>query len=395
VTTLLERSRQLNTMAFACVLALTAPGLAAQTGRGIYVYPTPASERSGEYERALAAPGIDGVVVLLDWSDLTSNRKDVYDFRALDDGMLLAAKNHLAVELAIRAGRGIPDWMFAPPPSGLGLPRLDLVYSHHSGLGKCWPVPMPPPWSDEYLRAFDDMLNRVSQHLRQTGALSQVAVVKLTGMNGITEELRLPAQTTERTNGACLGDDVRIWLNAGYRPTRVQKAFRALVVSFKRAFPDVRFTLPVILGGEFPPIDERGQVLEKGPAHRVEQELLTSLVAIAASEMPNRFILQHNSLSDVEPADPRLVELARHAGVPVAWQTNLFLGNQHKGAGCGGAVREAVACDEGSFLTLLRHGITPEGGIGPNARGILIEVFPADALSFPHAIETAHRELTQ
>jgi hypothetical protein len=70
------------------------------------------------------------------------------------------------------------------------------------------------------------------------------------------------------------------------------------------------------------------------------------------------------------------MEIASTLGVPVAWQTNSYLGREGKGAGCGGGFGATSACDNQSFLRMLEAGITPKGGSGANAKGLFIEVFP-------------------
>src|SRR4029077_3886541 len=97
------------------------------------------------------------------------------------------------------------------PPAGLGAKRLDFVYSHHDGAGPCQAVAMPPPWGDDYQGAFADMLCEFARHLRDTGAARDLAVVKLTGLNTETEELRLPAQTRAETQKDCVTDAPTTW----------------------------------------------------------------------------------------------------------------------------------------------------------------------------------------
>jgi hypothetical protein len=363
--------------------------------RGIYVFPTPIAVANGDYEKALAVAGVDGVAIVFNWAELSPSGPGTYDFTALDRLMALARTHHLAVELVIEAGKGIPEWIFSSSPAGLGARRLDFVYSHHKGAGPPKRLAMPPPWDPLYLNAFAELLNQVAAHLKSTGADRDLSAIKLTGLNTLSEELRLPAQTPEETGRAESTDSVAIWLQAGYRPSLLQKAFTSLVRSFASAFPDIAIVLPVILGGEFPPIDERGQVLPRGRAHKLNEDLLAALVGNAAQLLPKRFILQHDFLVADQPAASAAVALARNNSLPIAWQTNLFYGGQGQGAGAVGRFGETVACDEASYLKLLENGIHPVGGTGPNAQACFIEVFPYDAITFPLAIIAAHDKLTK
>jgi len=377
------------------LLALSA-NLSAREGgpRGIYLYPYPASLRNGDWERAMAVPGVDGTAVVLDWAELSpSGRPKVYDFTELDKRVEMARSHRLAVELVIPAGKGVPAWMFAPPPAGLGAKRLDFVYSHHDGAGPCQSVTMPPPWEAAYQAAFADMLDQVAQHLRARGTAPDVTVVKLTGLNTETEELRLPAQTQKETGKACVTDAVTTWRDTGYRPSLIVQAMTGLAAAFAHAFPDTWVALPVILANGFPPIDDRGQVLPRGRARGINDRLLDGLVSTAAAAMPGRFILQLDFLIADQPAAPRAVELARTNGLPIAWQTNLYFGSQGKGAACGGKFGKASQCDAASYLRLLENGLHPAGGGGASAQARFIEVFPSDAVAFPEDIAAAHAAL--
>jgi hypothetical protein len=378
-------------------LALSAScGAAAQGPRGIYLYPYPYALKNGDWERALAVPGIDGTAVVLNWAELTpSGQLNAYDFTELDRRMALARAHRLAVELAIPAGKGIPAWMFAKPPAGLGAKQLDFVYSHHDGAGPCQAVAMPPPWDAIYLTAFADMLGTVARHLRETGAARDVAAVKLTGLNTETEELRLPAQARAETNKDCLTDAPAIWRDAGYRPALIAQAMTKLAAAFAHAFPESWVTLPVILANGFPPIDDQGQLLPRFNARPINDKLLDALVRSAAAALPGRFIVQLDFLIADQPVAPRIVELARTNKLPIAFQTNLYYGPQGKGAACGGRFGTAAACNEDSYAKLLQNGIRPAGGAGPSAQARYIEVFPPDAIAFPAAIAAAHAALTR
>jgi hypothetical protein len=380
----------------ALIVATDAPAQKRPDPRGIYLFPTPASVQSGAFERAMEVKGVDGVAVVLDWSEIASGpRPEDYDFRALDKQIALARARKLSIELVIKAGKGIPEWIFAPPPKGLGAVRLDFVYSHHNGVGPCLSVAMPPPWGREYQQAFADMLDRVAGHLRATGAMSDVAAIKLTGLNTTSEELRLPAQTPADTGRSCTTDSVRIWQKAGYRPALVTQAFAGLAASFARSFPDLAVVLPVILGGGFPPIDDKGQIIPRPQRRASNDALLDALVRVASEALPGRLILQQDFLVADRPADRRLPALAMKYRLELAWQTNLFFGGRGQGAACGGELRNPVACDESSFLKLLRTGINAADGAGTKAPVRFIEVFPGDALAFPAATAAAHAELAR
>ena len=123
--------------------------------------------------------------------------------------------------------------------------------------------------------------------MKATDALKDVAVIKLTGMNTQSEELRLPAQTPQQTGKPCVTDSVAIWKQAGYRPSHAQQAFAELAHAFARIFPDNSIALPLIVGGGFPPINENGQVATGKQVQELNADLLNRLVRAAANS-PSR-----------------------------------------------------------------------------------------------------------
>ena len=108
-----------------------------------------------------------------------------------------------------------------------------------------------------------------------------------------------------------------------------------------------------------------------------------------------RFILQMDWLNADQPVRPRVMEIAGTLGVPVAWQTNFYLGREGKGAGCGGEFGATSHCDNAGFLRLLEAGIAPRGGSGANARGKFIEVFPPDVIQYAPVVLQAHQEMVK
>jgi hypothetical protein len=59
-------------------------GASAPGPRGIYLYPYPYALQNGDWERALAVPGIDGTAVVLNWAELMPSGPKSYDCAGLD-----------------------------------------------------------------------------------------------------------------------------------------------------------------------------------------------------------------------------------------------------------------------------------------------------------------------
>jgi hypothetical protein len=354
--------------------------------RGIYVYRENPSAPNRDFERALGTSGVDGMAIVLDWSMIEPN-PSAFVFDTLDAQLALARAHDLAIELVIRAGKSVPAWVS-------GASALRLAYAPHRGEGKCQDVSVPPPWENGYQSAFAAMLDSTASYLRARNA--EPAVVKLTGLNATTEELRLPSEGPDETAGCAGGaiDDVAVWQHSGYTPARVEQAFDQLAASFARTFTDVPVVLAVIPTGPFPPIDDRGRLVRGRAKQTLGGEVLAAMVKSAAHRLPNRFILQYDFLLTDRPAESTVMALARENDLPVAWQTNLWLGREGKGAACGGSVARGTPCTDEQYLNLLEQGIHPAGGAGRNAQGQFIEVFAFDVLAHPAVIAKAHAELT-
>ncbi len=353
--------------------------------RGVYLYREQLSN-DVQFEQALGVPGIDGMAVVLDWSTIQPS-PDSFKTGTIDSQLLLARQHHLPVELVIRAGRSVPNWV-APAA------QLQLAYSPHQGQGACSPVHIPPPWDPTYQSAFKAIVKRTADHIRAQGIA--ISVVKLTGINATTEELRLPAETQAATR-SCPGgpvDDVGVWDSvAHYTPTRLVQAFDRLAASFAEIFPATPITVALIPRRGFPPINDSLRIVRGRQIQTLNDALLQSLVSGAARFLSGRFILQFDFLLNGMPANAEVVDLARTNGLYLAWQTNLWRGNVQQGAGCGGGPGSGTVCTDATYLALLEEGIHPAGGEGTSARGLYIEAFAYDVLAHQTVIEKAHQEL--
>jgi hypothetical protein len=377
-----------------------APAMPAKA-HGIYVWPYDWAVKKGDFDKALAFAGVDGVGVHVTWAALEP-AVGTYDFTSLDRQLAAARSHNLPVELAVETGQGIPLWMFAPAPTGLGLRRLQFAMTYHAGNEPCHVVSMPAPWDRGYQDAFSDMLAHLAQHLRATGYDRDVVLIKLTGINTLTEELALPNQTPTDAGNPCVTDSPELWAQAGYRPSLVVRAMAGIAASYQRNFPNTAVTLPIIVLFAFPPIGEDGRPMPRTQAVAINDKLLGDLVRTAAQSLPGHLVVQDCFLIDDAPADQRTVALARSNDAPVAWQTNIWFGKIGEGAGCAGPgngflqqMQNAVACTDATYLRMLHNGMYPEDGSGRSQNGLFIEVFPSDVIDHPDVIAAVHREWTR
>src|SRR5215471_10594818 len=261
-------------------LRSTAPPPEVSLPHGIYLYREQLTS-DAQYAQALGVPGVDGMALVLDWSTIEPSR-DSFVTDTIDSQLKLAREHKLPVELVLRAGRSVPDWV---APSA----HLKLAYSNHAGLGACLAVSMPPPWNPNFQNAFSDVVKRTAEYVRKQGVT--ISVVKLTGVNATSEELRLPAETPDATRGCDGGpiDDVAVWHTvAHYTPSKLQRAFEQLATSFDRLFPATPVTIALIPGGAFPPIDD-AETIVKGPQVKaLNTRTLDALVGSAAGTLGAR-----------------------------------------------------------------------------------------------------------
>ena len=101
------------------------PGSAATTLpdiRGIYIVAQKGWLDDGQLAQAIAVPGVDGILVYVLWSVLTSAKAPpkTYNWTVLDQMVQLAVSNGKKFEVGIVTGRDTPAWVFDAPPQGLG-----------------------------------------------------------------------------------------------------------------------------------------------------------------------------------------------------------------------------------------------------------------------------------
>ncbi|HXH37567.1 MAG TPA: beta-galactosidase [Thermoanaerobaculia bacterium] len=374
---------------------LAAPILHAQSPspdvRGIYVYSSDVSQISKGYANmvtsSLGVLGVDGIVLVIGWGALEPSMGQ-YQWSTLDQWMNQAVTSGKKVNLTITAGIETPSWLFQPAPAGAGAVPLNFTISPHSGAtGVCDSETVAPPWDPAFLARWDSLLAAVAAHLKAAGTYSDVTLLRITGINRTTDELRLPAETPQSTGLACVSDAVSIWRQAGYRPSLLLQAWDQITGSFKKSFPDKTFGVAIIPQNAFPPIAEDGSII-KGTPPDANQPLLS----LAGNKLPGRLVVQFNFLMPGEQASSAVIQAAQTLGTMAAFQTNNYFGSTGQGAACSEPVTNPTPCTVATYLALLQTGIYPLGQSSA-LRAEYIEVFPANANAFPADILQAHYDL--
>ncbi|HYW71937.1 MAG TPA: hypothetical protein VE961_12940 [Pyrinomonadaceae bacterium] len=309
----------------------------------------------------------------------------------LDEWIAAAITANRKIALTIPAGSSIPSWLFQ-----VGAKPLNFTISPHAGAtGKCDAETIAAPWDPAFLNQWDAMLASLANHLKTTfvngeSEYDAITLLRLTGINRTTEELRLPAETPQSTGLSCVSDAIAIWQAAHYKPSRLLKGWNSIVDSFQQNFPDKSFSVAIIPQNPFPPIAEDGSVIT-GTVPDQNHPLIKS----ASEKLPGRLVVQFDFLLPGDPASAEVIKDAGKLGTLAAFQTNEWLGGQ--GAACTGQIGSTtnppMPCSTSDdYLALLNTGIYPKG---PNKilRAQYIEVFRANVNAFPPAIETAHQEL--
>jgi glycosyl hydrolase family 42 (putative beta-galactosidase) len=370
-------------------------GIHAQTRpadlRGVYVYTNDVSRISKPVATALTTslgiPGMDGIVIVIGWSAIEPS-PDQYQWVTLDSWIHQANSLGKKIDLIVTAGSDMPSWLFDAAPAGAGAKPLQFTISPHAGAtGLCQPEIIAAPWDPAFLSRWDSMLSALSAHLKAIGAYDSITLLRITGINRTTDELRLPAETAQSTGLACVSDSLTTWQNAGYKPSRLVQAWDAITSSFQKSFPDKSFSIAIIPVNAFPAIGEDGAVIKGSPPDQN-----TSLISLAGRKFPGRLVVQFNFLMPGEAASPAVIGFAQTFGTMAAFQTNEYFGTTGQGAACSEPVTNPTPCTAETFMALMKTGIYPQGVSGP-LRAQYIEVFHANATAFPGDILQAHDEL--
>jgi hypothetical protein len=358
--------------------------------RGIYVFVNLATPTNapgaGAFETALNVPGVDGMLLTGDWSAIETNLNE-YNWSHLDQWMNYASIRGRKIDLGIRAGDGIPSWLFLPPTNGAGATPLAFTVSPHGGnTGQCISETNTVVWSAAFLTNWSSMLSALSAHLRNAGTYSNVTLLRLTGINRTTDELRLPAETASSTGLDCVSNAPAIWAANGFTPSNLLSAWSNILTAFNASFPDKTFCVAIIASNAFPQIDDNTNIIT-GQAPDENEPLLQ----LAGRLLPGRLVVQFNFLLTSNAANPAAISAAQDYGSLPAFQVNEWLGATG-GAACGGSVTNPTTCDDAAFLQMLETGIYPLGQTNP-LRAQYIEVFATNAIAFTNAILQAHQEL--
>jgi hypothetical protein len=357
--------------------------------RGVYLVTTPQSVSDGTTQSGIALTGVDGILVNAAWNQVQSD-SGVYDFSQINSEAQLAVGAGLKFEIALKAGGSIPlGWVVGQK----GAVEIDVPFAPKGGAGGCDLEKMAIPWDSHYLAALDDLLAHLAQDLKDQGLYSHLTMVRLTSINGQSDELRLPAQSA--SVAACLingsGDTpISLWTNAGYRPSLLLTAWNTALQSYKSHFPDKVFNVAVIQQASLPPIDDAGTVYTGMNAQTQVAGQVANLISAAATALPEQLAIQWNGVSDLA-TDPDPPSWAGTYDERFGWQSNEW-GGESGGAECGDSAADAMACTHMTLQTLLNNGIHPIPA-DMTVRASYFELFAPNFIQFPGLAAYAHNQI--
>lgn len=379
------------------------PGLATDSAF-VYSY--------GNYTADVYSPAtaVDGVVLRFGWGAMESAR-GVYDFRQIVFETKKAAQAGKKIQLLIISGTQTPDQLCPQPVMGASLnactagPVVGRPYCFQSSDGardgstaggcKCRVVPVP--WAINVQTQFQNMLRALKAALldQANGGLTdaEFAMIRMVRANGInyqTEELKMPTGTANPPPGGNCDSDTTVaaaWaaLPEPYSAPKIVSTWAANVSFVQSLFPNTASSVAVTSDSFV-----ADAAISTGPqAQALTGQFISSKIRAALldpAQFAGRHFMQVNALSPTFA--PTQLLIARDAGIPIAFQTNLWRGVPDKGAFCGSQVGDTTPCTDDQsgvpFLKLLERGLCQGAHY--------LEIFAPDVARYPNSIAAARAQ---
>jgi hypothetical protein len=350
---------------------------------GLYVRLDPSYvNQAQDFSNALSKSFVDGAAIMVQWAAIEPSPGN-YDFAALDRWVVETVKLGKSISLGVQAGSASPTWLYDAP---YNVPKNNFDYNRNpQGAPLCTVLTLPSPWNDAFINQFAKMTNDLARHLRELqvpgspagAAYNAVRIVKLTGINNTTEELRLVSNKGD--NGPCHQSNAQeIWAAAGFTPERISSAFTKISDDIATAYPNAILSLDVIKGSGFPPIDSNGRIFRPMP----QTDLSVRIIELGRQRYSGKFSVQWNALSQLPP-NPAVTD-AGARGAIVAWQLNEFLGPRG-GTGCIYDERRIPCQSVADFDYIIDNGI--------NNGAAFIEIWAANVDQYAASFQRAHDKL--
>jgi hypothetical protein len=308
--------------------------------------------------------------VRLYWDHLESI-DNKFDWSFLDSELKRILEAGKKITIGVAAGSHTPEWVYSA-----GVPSLSFDEFRKQGKGKKFSVKVPVPYNQKFLEIWTGFIKSFADHLKsKPEAYQNITMVKLTGINESTIEIRLPAQKDISNERGSSSDAPSIWKNAGYRPKKIIEAWDKITDAFLQNFPDKFVSIAIIPKKAFPALDDNGNDIPKNLAVDFTEDLIEK----AHDKFKDKIVVQWNSLQN-------------NAGIPklMSWCTKFHIpfGYQLEEADMGNpACLQNPPCDQLHLQSIFDKGI--------RANASFIEIFPKEVLAYPEALAYGHDKLSK
>jgi hypothetical protein len=253
------------------------------------VYDLGATDSTKFSSSVLTNTSVDGLAIRAKWSTLEVS-DGVFDWSEIDSVIATAAAHGKKVSISVEAGIFSPSWVYAE-----GAQSFQFVWDRSWGPPLCSIVAIPVPWDAVFLQKWAEFVGAFGAKYDDNPYVSHV---KLTGVNGKTQETTLPHSINENINsGQCTGyDDMANWQALGYTRTKIVTAFQESAADFAAAFGHKKFAAMFTpCPGGLPPIDQNGAVISGA---KCDSQGTHDMLNYAIDTYgPERFIAQNNGWS--------------------------------------------------------------------------------------------------
>jgi hypothetical protein len=331
---------------------------------GIYVAGPYVNNPYPDY--VFSSPYVTGIAIRLPWKYFEP-QPGKYDWSFLDSEMGRAVSANKKISLAIWAGGGAPDWL-----QSQNIPGFNIHTEGGNG-GEGHDFFIPLVWNPTYINVWCQFVAALSQHLQSNSAVwNALTQVKITGINVLSEETRLPAELQGGNNRSNAVGSTDNWVKNGYHPLLVAKAFFQIADTFAKYFPDKILSIPIIAGNRgFPPIDDNGNSVSQA------EDLVTPrLISYMNQKYGMRFMAMYTALTDKDEY-PDLVSLAGKGSI-IGYQ---FMQKQYDKPEC----MRTGNCDNSVLYNVFKNGM--------HQKSVYFEIFPADVKAYPEALHEAQTDI--
>lgn len=286
---------------------------------------------------------IDGVYIRLLWNEIESV-KNIYNFNVLNsvfDRITYANKyrnNDLIISLSIRSGNNTPQWIKN------SIPSYNFTVSPHNGYNNsCYNISLPQPWNIYLINRYKLLINKLYNFISNYNSVSnliKITYIKLSLINEITEELRLPSLNHEiKYNNCVLSNAAKIWNESGYSNNLIFKTWKNINTYVMKKFNESIYSVEILNDYAFPNDAE----------NNLTKKIINYLLKNCNHSL---FAIQWDGFNSIQQS--QLVLNSYKMGAMIGWQMNEFMG-PYLGTGCNGnTIKTCSLCTKESYNSLFK-----------------------------------------